>query len=316
MLKQRREGLLRVGLQGKTVLVTGANGFVGSRIAQYLAGRGARVRGLVRRTEPLPELEGAGVELARGDIMDAAAMGAAVAGADAVVHCAAYVGPDTTESVRINSQGTRHLLEAAAAAGCQRFVHISTIAVYDHGGQAKVAEETPFVTAGTAYDLGKVAAEREVWRAAERGLPVVVLRPPAILGAHPNSMWAVRIARLIKAGQFRLVEGGENPFGYVHVENLAHAVELTITRPEAVGQAYNVVDGHTTWRAFTDLFRGIVGSGPLESVPFAQARNAFAWRGELSGEKLARELGYTPRRTFAEAMMETERFLKEHPELI
>lgn len=272
---------------------------------------GARVRALVRRAESMAALPT--VEVIPGEITDEAAVRAAVDGVDYVIHCAAYAGPDRAESIRINGGGSGLLAEAAREAGAARFVQISTQSVYAGDGLAVIDETTPRTREGNAYSVGKAASEEAVEAAAARGLAATIIRPPAILGAHPTSMWGVKIARMIKNRQFKLVGDGSGPLPYLHVENLAEAVVLILRSPAAVGQAYNLVDGFTTWKAFTDLFRRWLGvEEPLESVDQEQVSGPFGWRGLLSGEKAVRELGYSPQWSYAEAMAETEAYLEEH----
>ena len=116
------------------VLVTGANGFVGSHLCKQLLEKGVEVRGLVRPGSDRRQLTGVEVELAEGDVADASTLDAAVEGVEIVYHCAAMVRFFVPEKVRramtaANVDGTRNMLAAAKKAGVRRFVHTSTIAV-------------------------------------------------------------------------------------------------------------------------------------------------------------------------------------------
>src|SRR5262245_60457917 len=121
------------------VLVTGATGFTGGHLAQYLAGRGDEVRALVRPASrarfdrsPLPAKR---VTPADGDLMDRTAVGRAVEGVDVVYHIAATyreAGQPDSAYRAINVEGTRNILEAARAAGVTRVVHCSTGGVHGH----------------------------------------------------------------------------------------------------------------------------------------------------------------------------------------
>ncbi len=288
-------------------LVTGANGFLGSRVTACLRQQGVRVRAFVRRPD---SLDGAQVdEIATGDLNDEAAVMAAVAGTDYVVHCAAVPGPDLATSLKVNGEGTGLLVEAALAHGCARFVLISTQSVYDKSTTGPVPEDAPYCTEGTPYDLGKVAAEKAVRAGEARGLKAVILRPPMILGAHPTSMWGFKVAKALQAGRFPMVGDGSNTATYIHVDNLAQVVHTVLSAPQAVGQAYNTVDGYTTWREYLEHFRTWLGLGEIPSIDPASAPPAFGWKGYPSGEKLRRELGYTPVRTYEDAMAEVHAFL-------
>ena len=294
-------------LEGKVALVTGANGFVGSFIARRLKEEGVRVRALVRRPEVDAEVEALGAEPVRGDATDPRAVGAAVEGAHFVVHCAATASQDLAEARRVNVSGTRVMLEVARAAGCERFVHLSTLAVYDLEREV-VDEDTPRVTEGRPYAVSKAEADHEVLAASARGLPAVILRPPLILGVHPTSTWGHKVPRAIAAGQFPLAGDGESPLFYIHVRNLAELVLLCLRSEAAVGQVFNAVDGQSTWRRYAEHFH----SGPLPSMPESQAPAHLRFRGCFSGEKARRVLGYAPRHSsFEEVLRETQRALVE-----
>src|ERR1044071_8638602 len=99
------------------ILVTGATGKVGSRLAKRLAQRGEHVRALVREPARAADLPRAGIALAQGDLLDAHSLAAAVRGVDAVVHCAAFFRGATPEQAHaVNDLGSHHLPNAARAA--------------------------------------------------------------------------------------------------------------------------------------------------------------------------------------------------------
>lgn len=297
-----------MNLAGKVALVTGASGLVGTAVVKRLVGEGMEVRGLMRRPADL----GAGVRPCLGDVRDGAATAKAIEGVSLVVHCAAVLRRATREEAfAVNVDGTRAMLGAAARAKCERFVHVSTTSVHDLAGRDVVDEATPFVRADDAYGESKAAAESEVWAASADGLAVTVLRPSAILDAHPNCSWTVGLAGRIAAGEFSLQGDGRYALPYVHVRNLADAVVLAARADRAAGQAYLVVDGHTTWRDITDLYRGWLGLPELPTVSPSTVPPPYRWHGRWSGEKLRRELGYEPRVTWPVAMAETRAHLAE-----
>src|SRR4051812_28961665 len=119
------------------ILVTGATGKVGSRLAKRLAKRGHHVRALVRDEARAKDLRDAGLELAVGDLLEVDSLAAAVRGIEAVVHCAAFFRGATPEQAHaVNDLGTQHLASAARAASVKRFVFTSTGLVYGpHGSR-------------------------------------------------------------------------------------------------------------------------------------------------------------------------------------
>lgn len=111
-----------------------------------------------------------------------------------------------------------------------------------------------------------------------------MLRPYFILGAHPTSTWSVLLAQRMVKGEFVLRGDGSRSWPYVHVDNLVQAVITAACTAQAIGQAYNIVDGQTTERGYTDRFCHWLGLDPLptrqEVVPcFLFARSTARGRG-------------------------------------
>ena len=147
------------------VLVVGGTGMLGGKVVSALVERGKQVRALVRPASDASSLEAAGVEIARGDLMDPASLTDALAGADAVVTTAAgYTRHSKGDTADIDTVGNRHLVDAAAAAGVRRFVLTSIL----------TCDQTPQVP----HFWHKKLAED---RLEELGVPFVALRPGAFL---------------------------------------------------------------------------------------------------------------------------------------
>lgn len=190
----------------RTVFLTGTTGFVGTALVARLVEAGDRVRGLVRATSSrgtVERLRALGVELVEGDVApprgaalpDApdAVLTRAMDGADLIVHAAAVIGYRRRlvgAMVATNVLGTRRVVQAALRSGCERFVHVSSIAAVGASHTpTPLHEDSPF----DAYDLHaayfdtKYEAELEVARGVEAGLPATTVNPGAIYGAS----WAV-----------------------------------------------------------------------------------------------------------------------------
>ena len=174
------------------VVVTGANGLVGSRTCAALVEHGATVRAVVRRPGAAPSL--AGVEEWVGDFHDAEFAGSVVQGASAVVTTVHPMGSDRATQHRIAVEGTPVLARAARDAGVARLVHVSTAAVYDRSpGVGDVDESSPLV-ADDANAYAATKRDTDAALAAVDGITRVILRPPAILGAGETSIWNSRAA--------------------------------------------------------------------------------------------------------------------------
>ena len=294
-------------IRGGTVLVTGATGFTGSYVAERLAREGVQVRALVRR-------DGARVPDATtvvGDLRDPASLAAAVDGVDAVVHCAVAYRLDIEEARRLTVEGTRALAEAALASGCRRFVHLSTISVYAIDGLDVVDEDSPLLGTDRGeqdpYGVSKAEAERALAEVGGRGLDTVVLRPPAILGPHLRCGWTVRVAADVARGTLGYRGNGREQLPYVYVENLADAVVLALKSEAAVGGAFNVIDGHVSWKAYLEHLAQVVGR-PLATDADDDARMDGSFQ-TYDGARLRAVLGYRPRVEYPEAQARIDAFV-------
>jgi nucleoside-diphosphate-sugar epimerase len=206
-------------------LVTGATGEVGSHVTARLLADGVAVRALCRsRSDALPPE----VEVAPGDLTAPRTLERALAGMDAVVHCAALLGGGGRAlHARINVEGTRALLAAAQRARVGRLVHLSTIAVYGRKGDGQVVRPAdgydPFPELRDDYAWSKIGAERWVHLYRVHGrLDTVVLRPGIVYGGRRD--FVARVARRA-AGPLLVVLGSPGMLlPLVHVRDVAEAV--------------------------------------------------------------------------------------------
>jgi nucleoside-diphosphate-sugar epimerase len=204
------------------VVVTGANGFVGSRSCAALVQRGATVRAVVRRPGTAPPLEG--VEERVGDFNDPAFARTVLQDASAAVTTVHPMGSAGETQHRIAVEGTPIFARAARAAGVARLVHISTAAVYDRSpGAGDIDETSPLVDDhANAYAVTK--RDTEAALAAVDRLTRVLIRPPAILGPGPSSIWnTIRPAEIRDEAEARHAVAWQS-FPWVHVADLVTLV--------------------------------------------------------------------------------------------
>ncbi len=252
------------------VLVTGAGGFIGSRIVEMMHGMGfATVRAGVRRWAAAARIGRFPVEIVRCDVTDEAQVRAATHGVDWVVHCA--VGPR-----EVTIQGTENVMRAAREAGVKRVVHFSTIDVYgDVVGET--AEDAPLTPTGNAYGDSKIAAEQICRRYQAEGLPVVILRPSIVYGPY-SAQWTIEFAERLQVHPWPFAkEFCQGICNLVYVDDLVHAVMLALTRPAAVGEVFNINGpDRPTWHGYFEALNNAMGLPPL--VPQARAASALsAW---------------------------------------
>ncbi len=324
-----------VGGQQPPILLTGITGFIAGRLAERLVAEGAPVRGTARRPESAAWLAEQGVEAVQADLLDAAALRRAAAGCRAVVHAAAWTGggelPDA-QGLRVNVEGTRNVLAAAKAAGVERFVYISSVAVYGLNRAPVIDETAATPPVGQAYPDSKIAAEKLV-RAS--GLPYVIIRPASTYGPRGGA-WTVGPIENIKGGRLVLLgrDAGLVTPGYI--DNVVDGLLLALTHPAAVGETFNLCDDRAvTYREFYLAYARMLGRERLPAVPgwfalLARAAPANLARrllgrpavgpwslhfrrnpSQFSVAKAMRVLGYRPQVDFAEGMRRTEAWLRD-----
>ena len=226
-----------------TVLVTGASGFVGSAVARCLIDAGFDVRVLVRPDSDRRNIEGLAVEVAAGDLTDGNSLARAVDGCRALFHVAADYRlwvPDPAPMFRVNVDGTRHLMQAALAAGVERIVYTSSVATLGSRRDGQPADEdTPSTVADMigAYKRSKFLAEAEVRRMIEDdGLPAVIVQPSAPVG--PRDVKPTPTGRMIlEAAMGRMPAYVDTGLNVVHVDDVARGHLLAFEKG-VVGERY------------------------------------------------------------------------------
>ena len=261
------------------ILITGATGKVGSRLAKRLAQRGDQVRALVRDAPRAAELREQPIELAVGDLLEVDSLAAAVRGVDAVVHCAAFFRGATPEQAHaVNDLGTQQLASAARTACVKRFIFTSTGLVYGPKG-GRTAREDDACAPLDAYPASKLAAER--YLLAIQDLDVRVLRLPFVYGdGDPHIAEAIPMMRGFPPAQ-RMSIG--------HHADVAQAVARLLDTPSPAHRIYNVVDDEAPDLA--TLF-ACVGAPPPDG---SNAERARAFDVLLDGSRIREDLGFKPR---------------------
>ncbi|MGE5603069.1 MAG: NAD-dependent epimerase/dehydratase family protein [Nitrososphaerales archaeon] len=317
------------------VLITGINGFIASHLAERLVRQGSPVRGTARQPEAAEWLREQGVGIVQAELSDRDALLRAAEGCEAVVHAAAWTGgPELSPDAgyRVNVDGTANVLAAAQTASVERFVYISSVAVYGRNRAALVDETTATPRVGQAYPDSKIVAEALV---RESGLPYVIIRPASTYGPR-GSAWSLGPIENIKAGRLVLLGKDTGLVTPGYIDNVVDGLILGLNRQKALGEAFNLADDRAvTYREFYLAYARMLGLDSLPTVPGmvaqlarlapAQAVRRLTGRpavgpwslhfrfnpSQFSVAKAKRLLGYKPKVSFEEGMLRTEEWLRE-----
>jgi UDP-glucose 4-epimerase len=246
-----------VGLEGKRVFITGGAGFIGTTLARELVERNTVVAFDNLHRDALSETglaEHANFSLVEGDVLDAAAVRDAAAGATHVVHCAAIAGVDTVlespvRTMRVNVIGTYNVLEAAIAteSTVERFVDFSTSEVFGtHAFRVQEGQVSTIGSVGEArwtYAVSKLAGEHMAHAYHdELGLPTVTVHPFNVFGPGQIGGGAIRafIETALRGNELVIHGDGSQIRAWCYVTDMVSGVLACLERPEAIGQAFNI----------------------------------------------------------------------------
>ncbi len=267
-------------LHGQRILVTGATGFIGGAVARRLLSEGHSVRAMARTPERAADLAALGADVVMADLGDEDLLDRAVQGCSVVIHCAAQVGPADTRMAfeGPNVAGTENMLVACGKGAVKRFVFLSSVAAFGLPAAGVITDDSARGLAGEAYSDSKFGAEEAVWSFCRaRGLPFTIVRPSCVYGPK-SPYWSLIPFKQILKGKFLLVAGGRGSFNYVYIDNLVDAILLAAADDRALGDAFIVSDGATTWREFFSAYEKMAGKKGTRSIPLPAAKAGLAVR--------------------------------------
>jgi nucleoside-diphosphate-sugar epimerase len=295
------------------------------------------VRVLARPASDLRNIAALELEVVRGDVTEPVSLPAAVAGCDVVFHVAgALKGLREQDLFRVNAEGTRNLLVAAAQARPSRFVYVSSLAAAgpSPGGRTPRTEDMP-PRPLTWYGRSKLAGEDAVRSAT--GLSWTIVRPPIVFG--PRERDVLGYFRIARRGYLPVVGFSDRYYSLVYVENLAEGLVRAAEAPAAAGEVYFVAGSEVvSWVELGRLIASALGVAgrPLrlpETVAtiagmvadaLARVRGrpdifssqkviemlAPAW--VCSSDKAARDFGWRAATPLSEGLATTARWYREH----
>ncbi|NNK78561.1 MAG: NAD-dependent epimerase/dehydratase family protein [Litoreibacter sp.] len=310
-------------MSGQNFLITGGAGFMGINLIRYLLDRGHTVRSYDIAPFSYPEADR--ISVLQGDIRDLSLHEEAFDGIDTVVHCAAALPLCPTEEIRsTNVDGTRMLLDTAVRLGINRFIHISSTAVYGIPDHHPLVEEDPMYGVGP-YGESKVAAEHVCAEFRAGGLCLPVLRPKSFVGPERLGAFELLYDFAFDGHSFPVLGSGDNRYQLLDVEDLNHAVLLCAEGDaEVVNDTFNV--GAARFGSLRESFQAVLdraGHGKrvigLPAAPAIWTLRAleavglsplYQWIYETAGkdsfvsiEKISERLGYAPEHSNEQALI-------------
>ena len=252
---------------GSKVLITGASGFIGGRVAEVLTEeQGVKVRGLVRNFGHATRLARIGPEIVSADLTNAAQIDKAVEGVDYVIHCA-----HDMRSRAQNMQGLQNLIESCVRHKVRRLVYVSTFSVYEPFPDGRLNEETRDGDRSWIYVRDKLDMEEMIFKAVrEQNLPASIVQPAIVYGPFSKS-WTNAPAEDLIYGDVILPGRGEGLCNAVYVDDLVDGLLLAATEPAAIGERF-VMSGPEPvgWGEFFSRFAEALGTAPPQFWPAEQ----------------------------------------------
>lgn len=262
---------------GTTVAVTGATGFIGSRLVERLLDDGAEVVCLTRAAGARPRRLPAGAAETAVELSDRTAVRGALDGAELVFHCAYDWGDEAW-----NLLAMRALVDGCRATGCKRLVHLSSFVVYRLPATGEVTEETPPVTTPDGYARTKLQLEAELLAASRDGGPPAAILQPSLVYGPGGQAWTTNPADRLHYGTVVLPGAGEGACNVVYVDDVVDAMLRSATRPEAVGERFLISGPRpVTWSRFYEQIAAAIGADGPRYLPPEAIASRNARRGRL-----------------------------------
>lgn len=277
------------------IFVTGGTGLVGSHLLYDLVRSGKTVRALKRKDSNVSNVEkvfsyytrssrelASRIEWVNADLMDVYSLLDVLEGVEYIYHCAAKVSFESkneAEMMRSNVEGTANLVNAALTKNVKKFCHVSSIATLGREEHEDLITENMFWKASpdhSNYAISKYGAEREVWRAAEEGLNVVIVNPSLIIG---GGNWQQSSSNMFSRAYKGIYFYTDGVSGFVDVRDVS-ALMIRLTESNITNQRFILNAENASFRHYFNLIHKAFGK-PKSFLKAGKFLSGFAWRAEL-----------------------------------
>lgn len=316
----------------KSYLITGGAGFLGINLARYLLARGHKVTSL--DIAPFDYPEKSQITEITGDIRDRAAVDKAMQGINIVIHTAAAL-PLYSEAdiMSTDLDGTRNVIDSAFKAGAERFVHVSSTAVYGIPDHHPLLETDKLDGVGP-YGKAKIQAEEVCFEYRKKGMCVPVIRPKSFIGPERLGVFALFYDWAKDGHGFPMLGSGNNRYQLLDVEDLCDAIYLTCTLDKnIVNDTFNIGAKEFTtmkedyqavldYAGFGKKITGLPAGPAIMTLRILEALKIsplYKWVYEtaskdsfVSIEKAEKVLGYKPKYSNKQALIRNYQWYKEN----
>jgi len=269
------------------ILVTGGTGLVGSRLLVNLAASGKTVRALKRKSASTELFD----RLARGqsltgtimwvegDVTDIFSLESAMQDVTEVYHCAALVSFQTSDArrlMKVNAGGTSNMINQALVSGVKRFCHVSSTAALGRSEEGiPITEQTSWINSrfNSGYAISKHAAEREVWRGLEEGLPAFIVNPSIVIGPGHLHLGSTALFGEVWKG-LKFYTNGIS--GFVDVRDVADCM-IRLMEKNVTGERYILSAENTTYHEIINYAAKAFGK-PAPSFRVGPVLSEIGWR--------------------------------------
>jgi len=316
----------------QTYLITGGAGFLGINLVRYLLARGHRIVTLDIADFDYPE-RGRISEI-RGDIRDRAQVDQAMQGVDIVIHTAAALPLYTEQDIMTTDvDGTRNVIDSAFRHGAERFIHVSSTAVYGIPDHHPLREDDKLDGVGP-YGKAKIMAEEVCLDYRKQGMCVPIIRPKSFIGPERLGVFALFYDWARDGRGFPMIGSGNNRYQLLDVADLCDAIYLACTLDKTlVNDTFNIGAGEFTtmkedyqavldYAGFGKKVKGFPAAPMIWTLRVLEALHLsplYKWVYEtaskdsfVSIEKAQRVLGYSPKYSNKDALIRNYQWYIEH----